>query len=70
MCPRGGRGSVLFFGGVTLIVVDWCHDFRLSWPAMVGTRMLIFGMILLVTEGLVLLHGRFHRRHVPGREAS
>ncbi len=50
--PRFRRwgGSILFFGGLALIALDWSKDFRLSWPAMLGTRALIAGLILLVIE--------------------
>ena len=69
--PRFGRwvGSILFFPGVILIIVDWSQDFRLSWPALIGTRMLIPGTILLVTEAVILLQARVHRRHAVNGEA-
>jgi hypothetical protein len=69
--PRFRRwgGSILFFGGILLIGVDWSHDFRFSWPAMIGVRMGIFGLILLVTEGLVVLHHRLEQRRARSAEA-
>jgi len=70
--PRFRRwgGSVFFFGGMILIAVDWVHDFRLSWPAMIGIRMGILGLILLFTEAMILLHGRADRRRTAGVEKS
>jgi hypothetical protein len=55
--PRFRRwfGSLLFFGGLALIIVDWSVDFRLTWPATIGVRMLIPGLILLVTEVILVL---------------
>lgn len=56
--PRFRRwfGSLLFFGGLALVIVDWSVDFRLIWPATIGVRMLIPGLILLVTEVALVLH--------------
>jgi hypothetical protein len=70
--PRFRRwgGSVLFLGGLILIMVDWLHDFRFSWPAMIGVRMLILGSILLVTEAMVVLHKRLDRRRMAGTERA
>jgi hypothetical protein len=58
LSPRFRRwaGSGLFFGGVILVIVDWIQDFKLSWPAMIGTRVLFPGLILLVTEAVIVLH--------------
>jgi hypothetical protein len=63
--PRFRRwfGSVLFFGGLALIIVDWSVDFRLTWPATIGVRMLIPGLILLVTEVILVLHAKRKRIH-------
>jgi hypothetical protein len=56
--PRFRRwfGSSLFFGGLALILVDWSVDFRLTWPATIGMRMFISGLILLATEVALVLH--------------
>ena len=66
--PRFRRwvGSILFFGGLLLTALDWSTDFRLSWPAMLGTRMVIPGLLLLFIEAMVLLHARLERRSSPG----
>jgi hypothetical protein len=55
---RRWGGGILFLGGAMLTAADWLADFRYGWPAMVGTRMLLPGLILLVTEGLVQIHQR------------
>jgi hypothetical protein len=56
-------GSLLFFGGLALIIVDWSVDFRLTWPATIGARLLIPGLILLVTEAILVLHSKRKRIH-------
>jgi hypothetical protein len=63
--PRFRRwgGSVLFFGGCLLAGVDWAFDFRWLWPSMLGTRMIMPGSILLMTELIILLHARQKRTH-------
>jgi hypothetical protein len=38
-------------------------DFRLTWPATIGARMLIPGLILLVTEVILVLHAKRKRIH-------
>ncbi|WP_035348935.1 hypothetical protein [Edaphobacter aggregans] len=65
LSPRFRRwtGSILFFGGLALTFVDWSTDFRLSWPAMLGTRMLIPGLILLVTEAVIIIISRRESPH-------
>lgn len=47
-------GSVLLFGGAAMMLFDWSKDFKLSWPGLIGSRLIIPGLILLVTE--VLIH--------------
>jgi hypothetical protein len=58
--PRFRRwvGSLLFFGGSILFVTDWVANFRFDWPSVLGSRLMIPGLILLVTEALVMLHNR------------
>jgi hypothetical protein len=51
-------GSVSFLAGSILTIIDWSMNFRLSWPAMIGTRMALGGFTVLVIEGLVMLHER------------
>ena len=70
LSPRVRRwlGSALFFGGLGLVLLDWSTDFHLSWPALVGSRLLIPGLLLLVTEGLILLHAK--QKAVEARRRS
>ncbi len=66
---RRWAGLILFFCGLLLIVLDWSEDFRLSWPAMVGSRMVIPGLVLLVAEAVILFQARLHREHASSGEA-
>jgi hypothetical protein len=61
--PRFRRwaGSLLFFGGLTLTLVDWSVDFKLTWPATIGVRLLIPGVLLLLTEAILTLQSRRKR---------
>ena len=58
LSPRLRRwlGAGFLIGGLLLVLLDWSADFRLSWPALVGSRLLIPGLVLLATEGLILLN--------------
>ena len=58
--PRFRRwvGSILFLGGLILTFVDWRVDFKLSWPAMLGTRMIPVGLLLLFIEFAVIFEAR------------
>ena len=66
LSPRLRRwlGSVLFFGGLALFLYDWNNDFRLLWPSTVGVRMIIPGLILLVTEAIILFYARRERQRI------
>jgi hypothetical protein len=72
LSPRFRRwgGVVLFFGGLVLVIVDWSVDFRLTWPATIGSRMLIPGLILLLTEVVFVINTRLARRNAAKGEAS
>jgi hypothetical protein len=59
-------GSGLFLGGILLIFIDWRADFSLSWPAMVGIRMVIPGLVLLVMEAMIIVHARRQSKHAVG----
>ena len=63
MTPRFRRwwGYGLFFGGLVLIVVDWRADFGRLWPAMFATRMMPVGLLLLVTELVIVIEARRKR---------
>jgi len=51
-------GGVLFFGGLALVGLDWVHDFEMSWPGLIGSRLIIPGLLLLFTEAMIVLHAR------------
>lgn len=65
LSPRFRRwmGSILLFGGLALTAYDWSTDFRLSWPGLIGSRLIIPGLILLVTEVVIILYARRKRSH-------
>lgn len=56
-------GFILFSAGLGLTGLDWSYDFRLSWPAMIGTRLLIPGLVLLLMEATLIVHAK--RSHRP-----
>jgi len=60
--PRFRRwaGSILFFGGIVLTIIDWADEFKLGWPAMIGTRMMVPGFVLLFIEAMIVLQSRRH----------
>jgi hypothetical protein len=60
---RRWAGSILFFGGLALIVLDWSTDFNLSWPATIGVRMFPVGLVLLVTELVIVITTRRAHRN-------
>jgi hypothetical protein len=72
LSPRFRRwgGLVLFFGGLVLVIIDWRVDFRLTWPATVGSRMLIPGLILLLTDVVFVVNARLARRRAARGETS
>jgi hypothetical protein len=55
-------GGVLFVVGSILFLVDVFQDYRLLWPSTIGSRMLLPGAVLLVTEGLVVLTARHNAK--------
>jgi hypothetical protein len=72
LSPRFRRwaGSILFFGGLILTVIDWRSDFELSWPAMIGTRIIVPGFGLLLMEAIVQFNARRGRKNAGGREMA
>ena len=64
LSPRFRRwaGPILFFGGAILIVIDWRSGFELSWPAMIGVRIIIPGFGLLFIEGFLVMSARRKRK--------
>ncbi len=69
--PRFRRwaGSILFFGGLLLTIIDWTTAFRLGWPAMIGTRMMVPGFVLLFIEAMIVLQAKRHP-HGPRQETA
>ena len=62
---RRWAGSILFVGGLALVLLDWSTDFKLSWPATIGVRMFPVGLVLLVTELVIVITAkRSHRDSV------
>ncbi len=59
---RRWLGSSLFLGGLILIVIDAVAGFSLIWPATIGVRLLPVGVVLLITE-LVLVLGARQKRN-------
>ena len=55
---RRWAGSLLFFGGIALFAMDWRAGFSLSWPAMLGVRMMPVGLFLLVVELMIFVSAR------------
>jgi hypothetical protein len=47
-------GATLFVGGLGLILFDSIHDFNRGWPATIGMRAFPAGLILLVTEAVIV----------------
>ena len=72
LSPRFRRwvGSILFFGGLILTIIDWRTDFALSWPAMIATRIVVPGAGLLLIEAIVLLNARRHRKSTDSTETA
>jgi hypothetical protein len=66
---RRWAGSILFFGGIGLIVFDWINDFKLSWPAMIGIRLFFPGLFLLMTEAIITLHTMRQKKTAKQRTA-
>jgi hypothetical protein len=66
LSPRVRRwlGFALFFSGLVLILIDWSTDFRLDWPSVVGNRILVLGLVLLITEALIALNAKHERRRI------
>lgn len=55
-------GGFCFVVGSILTTIDVVEDYRLMWPSTIGTRMLIPGAALLLTEGLVVLTARHNAK--------
>jgi hypothetical protein len=57
-------GAILFFGGLALLILDWSSNFNLTWPATIGIRLIPAGLVLLVTELVIIITKR--RAHRDG----
>jgi hypothetical protein len=55
-------GSILFFGGIGLFAMDWLSGFSMSWPGMLGARMLPAGLVLLIIEAVIVIEARRQAR--------
>ncbi len=66
---RRWAGSILFVSGLILTIIDWRSDFELSWPAMIGTRIIIPGFGLLLIEAILQINHRKDRKREASREA-
>jgi hypothetical protein len=59
---RRWAAAILFFGGGGLLTLDWANNFALDWPSLIGTRMLIPGLILAVMEIGLTVHAHIEQR--------
>jgi hypothetical protein len=59
---RRWAGSILLIAGVVLGVMDWESDFTKVWPGTLAARMIPVGLILLVTEFVIVLEAKRKRR--------
>ncbi|WP_255462383.1 hypothetical protein [Granulicella sp. WH15] len=55
---RRWAGGLLFFGGAALMGLDWSTGFTYNWPAALGARMLPVGLVLLLTELVIIITER------------
>jgi hypothetical protein len=58
---RRWGGSILLVGGILLWVVDANSDMKMGWPSAVAARIAPLGVILLVTELVIVIDGRRRR---------
>jgi hypothetical protein len=70
--PRFRRwgGGLLFVGGLILTIIDWRSGFELSWPAMIGTRLLAPGLVLLVADAVIVVTERRKRLRAYEKSAG
>lgn len=55
---RRWLGSFLLAGGMVLGIVEWQSDFALSWAGMIGARIAPVGLILVLTELVIVIDRR------------
>lgn len=72
LSPRFRRwaGSILFFGGLILTLIDWRANFRFVWPAMIGTRMILPGLLLLLTEAIIVFYAKRRTPHTAEKRSG
>ncbi|SPE19852.1 conserved hypothetical protein [Candidatus Sulfotelmatomonas gaucii] len=63
---RRWAGVIPFFGGSALTIIDWRTDFALSWPAMIGTRIMAPGFGLLFMDVILTINERRKKRDSTG----
>lgn len=70
--PRFRRwaGGLLFFAGLILMIVDWRTDFALLWPGTFGSRIIVPGFALLLTDVIITIHHRRQTKRTAVREPS
>ena len=59
---RRWGGSVLLVGGIVLWAVDSNSDMKMGWPSAVAARIAPLGLILLVTELVIVIEARRKKR--------
>lgn len=59
---RLALGLGLFGTGSILFAFDWVNDFRYTWPGVLGSRLVVPGLIVLVTDGIFRLN-EWHKRY-------
>ncbi|RSL17918.1 hypothetical protein EDE15_3470 [Edaphobacter aggregans] len=58
---RRWGGSILLVAGIMLWVLDEHFDLKMGWPAAVAARIAPLGLILLVTELVIVVEARRQR---------
>ena len=58
---RRWGGTILLVGGIVLWVLDAHSDMKMGWPSTVAARIAPLGLILLVTELVIVIDARRKR---------
>lgn len=61
---RRWGGTILLLGGIALWALDDHFDLKMGWPAALAARMAPVGLILLVTELVIVIDARRKSRRV------
>ncbi len=59
---RRWGAAILLLGGIVLGILDWQSDFTRMWPGTLAARMIPVGLILLVTELVIVIEARRKKR--------